>query len=392
MNNLNSLSNGVVCVISPNVKGVHDLTLSATVKVGHLNEPKLGIAAVYETVMMLQYPAVQAVYGGTITSYLTGCKAAEVPQTLEMLSALVQKPELSEDLLKKAVADIVQHTRDRNVLPRRQLKLLYKHVAFNGGVVWNTDAYIRSLESLTPDDLQKFHDTYFTGKNLVIGLSGVPLKKAQPLLEKTFGEIPAGKVQKTMLPEYTGGYGSLPENGKFHRVLMGWDVSSLVNVAEANVMMSMLSGRLERSFADSGVDANVEVKIAGYYGYRTLRVAVETSPDVCVNEALDVICYNIRRLKHELASERRMETSRNRAMTEKLFKFGQPEAAAVEVAWQVLGRGAMYDVDERINATWQVSARDVQDISVDVFSSPVTCVICGKEPYYGLDELNAKLK
>ena len=384
------LSNGVICVVTSGATG--EFTLSATVKVGHINEPKQGLAAVYEKVMMLQSDKLQAVYGGTITSYLTGGKVEDFGTCLEKLAQLIIKPKFSVELLDEAVTDIIRHTKDRDVLPRRQLKLLYKHKAFNGGVVWNTEAYINSLLSITVDDLQKLHEVYYTGKNLIIGVSGIALGKLKHALEQAFACLPMGEECETQLPKYTGGYGVLSSKGNFQRLLMGWDASALSNVAEANVMMSMLAGRLERSFADAGMDVVTEVKIAGYYGCRTLRVAVESVCDVQMKDIVDIVCKNIHRLKYELASERRMETSRNRAMTEKLFKFGQPEAASVEIAWQLLGKGRMYDVDERINATWLVSDRDVQDIANFVFSTPLTCVVAARGFNGNLDEILAKMK
>ena len=387
----NIFSNGIIAVI--NERSVY--TVAATVKVGHINEPKLGIASVYEKILMLQNPDVQTVYGGTITSYLTGgATKEEAFERIAELANLIKKPILSEELLNDAVTDIIRHTRDRNVLPRRQLKLLYKHTAFNGHQVWDTDAYIKSLLSITVEDLQNLHDTYYTGRNLVVSFSGkAETKEVLSLLEKSFADIPAGEAQKVNLPEYTGGYRELEvEEPRFNRVLLGWDVTGLSNVAEANVLMSMLAGRLDRSFVDSGIDATTEVKIAGYYGCRTLRIAAECAVSFEMNRMLDVICRNISRLKNELASDRRMATSRNAAMTEKLFKFGDPEAAAVEIAWQLLRHGEMYDVTNRITATWQVSARDVQDIARDIFSQPFTCVIYGKKPYYNENELIEKMK
>ena len=170
--------------------------------------------------------------------------------------------------------------------------------------------------------------------------------------------------------------------------MLGWDVSGLQNVAEANVLMSMLAGRLERSFAD--YDVTTEVKIAGYYGLRTLRVAVEAREED-VNTCIDIVCANINRLTTSLASDRRMETSRNRAMCEKLFQLTQQEDASIEAAWQVLGRGKMYDVSERINATWLVSAR-VQDIAREIFATPLTLVVCSQQPCYTYDEVKKMIK
>ena len=382
------LSNGMKVVKTNNSKVY---SLSITVGIGHLNEPKLGLAAVCEKVLAPQLNNALAIQGGTITSYLTGCSAEDFEALLAKVAAVLKNPDLSQELVDAAVEDVAQHTRDLAPLPERQWKLCYKHTAFGTSkLVWDLDAYIESVKSLKTEDLEALVDTYYTGKNIVIGVAcDLPLAELKELMEKYFGSIPAGKKQKFEKLEYTGGYTARPAVGDVQTIAIGWDVSSLSNVAEANVLMSMLSGRLERDVAGTG--AVREVKIAGYYGCRTLRVAVESGCDVQMKDIVDIVCKNIHRLKYELASERRMETSRNRAMTEKLFKFGQPEAASVEIAWQLLGKGRMYDVDERINATWLVSARDVQDIAKFVFSTPVTYVVAAENPYYGLADIVEKI-
>lgn len=383
-----SLTHGATVVAD--VRGNDGFTIAATVKLGHINEPKLGIASVYEKILMLQNPNVQTVYGGTITSYLTGgASEKEIPEKVAELLALMIKPVLSDELLNEAVSDIIRHTRDRNVLPRRQLKLLYKHTAFHGNQVWDTEAYIRSLLSITLEDLQNLHKSYYTGKNLVITFSGKG--EEQGIFEaimQNIADLPVGEEQKVELPEYTGGYAVLAsEKPLFSRVLVGWDVTSLERGAEANVLMSILANRLDRSFANEGLEVTTELKIAGYYGCRTLRIAAECADSTMVNKMLDIIAYNIKRLKETYATDRRMESARNEAMADKLFKFGQREASAVEIAWQILKHGRMYDISDRIISTWRVSARNVQEVANEIFSQPFTCCIYGQAPYYSKEEL-----
>lgn len=385
-----ALANGVKVIVAPsNGEGYR---VSATVRVGHVNESRLGIAAVCEKVILSQLKNSSAVYGGTITSFILGCNSGNVEDALTALAGVLKNPDLSQQRIDAAVADIVQHTQDMAPLPQRQMKLLYKHTAFKKGkVLWDTDAYIDSVKSLTSADLKSFMETYYSGKNLVVCLAGPSVKTEEfaKLAEKYLGDYPAGRAQKVENQFYTGGYAKLPAKKGFQKVMLGWDVSGLQNVAEANVLMSMLAGRLERSFAD--YDVTTEVKIAGYYGLRTLRVAVEAREED-VNACIDVVCANINRLTTSLASDRRMETSRNRAMCEKLFQLTQQEDASIEAAWQVLGRGKMYDVSERINATWLVSARDVQDIAREIFATPLTLVVCSQRPCYTYDEVKRMIK
>ena len=51
------LNNGVTVVIANRASQV--LSVSVTVNVGHVNEPKLGIAALYENVLMKQVSRLQ---------------------------------------------------------------------------------------------------------------------------------------------------------------------------------------------------------------------------------------------------------------------------------------------------------------------------------------------
>lgn len=381
------LSNGMKVVKTNNSKVY---SLSITVGIGHLNEPKLGLAAVCEKVLSPQLNNALAIQGGTITSYLTGCSAEDFEALLAKVAAVLKNPDLSQELVDAAAEDVAQHTRDLAPLPERQWKLCYKHTAFGTSkLVWDLDAYIESVKSLKTEDLEALVDTYYTGKNIVIGVAcDLPLAELKELMEKYFGSIPAGKKQKFEKLEYTGGYTARPAVGDVQTIAIGWDVSSLSNVAEANVLMSMLSGRLERDVAGTG--AVREVKIAGYYGMRTLRISIVAPADKDINDFIDIICKNVKRVTTTLASDRRMETSRQRAATEKLAKFSEPQDAAVEAAWQELGRNGMYDVDDRITATFLVSARNVKEIAQDIFFEKPTIVVFGENPY-SEKEILAKL-
>ena len=381
------LSNGMKVVKTNNSKVY---SLSITVGIGHLNEPKLGLAAVCEKVLSPQLNNALAIQGGTITSYLTGCSAEDFEALLAKVAAVLKNPDLSQELVDAAAEDVAQHTRDLAPLPERQWKLCYKHTAFGTSkLVWDLDAYIESVKSLKTEDLEALVDTYYTGKNIVIGVAcNLPLAELKELMEKYFGSIPAGKKQKFEKLEYTGGYTARPAVGDVQTIAIGWDVSSLSNVAEANVLMSMLSGRLERDVAGTG--AVREVKIAGYYGMRTLRISIVAPADKDINDFIDIICKNVKRVTTTLASDRRMETSRQRAATEKLAKFSEPQDAAVEAAWQELGRNGMYDVDDRITATFLVSARNVKEIAQDIFFEKPTIVVFGENPY-SEKEILAKL-
>ncbi len=397
------LSNGITVVAAKAAEN----SVCVTANVGHVNEPKLGIAALFENVLMKQTSKVLTVYGGTITSFFTSYGNGELAMTMSKMSNLVHSPHLGEELIKEAAADIVQHTRDMAPLAERQLKLLYKHTAFratSGKVVWDTESYIKAVESYTATDLSEFAATYYSGKNLVVVVTGPKLDKAEvkELAEKYFGKISAGERRRVKKHIYQGGFAELPSNGTNKRVMMGWDVNDIKGSPEANVMMSMLSKRLERSFNEVEVapgkkafrptDAKIEVKIAGYYGLRTLRISVE-SAELSTNEIIDTICNNVVRLATTEASARRMETSKQWAMAEKLFLFSQPQPAAVEIAWQLFGRDEdMYNINDRLSFISDTSAHEVMCVAKEIFSVPLTMVLYTNQSHYSYKEVCDKLK
>ena len=396
------LNNGVTVVFAP----AKERLICVSINVGHVNEPKLGIAALYENVLMKQVTRVQMIYGGNITSLFTPFAKDELEQVMAKIANLIKKPNLGDDLIAAAAYDIVRHTRDMAPLVERQMKLLYKHTAFRTGsgkeFVWDTDSYVRAVESYRQNDLREFADRYYTGKNMVIVISGeVNKKQVKEWAEQYFGAISAGERNRVKKHIYTGGYAQLSANGAFNQVMMGWDVTDIKNSPAANVMMSMLAKRLERSFNEVELvggkkifrqsDARVEVKIAGYYGLRTLRISV-VSAQLSTNEIIDVICKNIVRLTTTEASDRRMETSRQWALTEKLWLFSQPQPAAVEISWQFFGRNEdMYDINTRLNYIADMSAHEVMLVARDIFSVPLTMVVYTNQPHYTYKEVTEKL-
>ncbi len=391
------LPNGLTILLNGRGDGA---SLSLTVPVGHSNAP-LGLAALFEQVVCQHFSPVAAVYGGTITSYFDECDDKDMlPALLYRLLKMVKFRDFQQHVIDEIAESIAQHTRDLAPVPKRKMKRFYKYVAFEDGTSgettgWDPEGYIGAVTSYKVQDLQNLANTYFTGNNMILSISGEFLgdeKEERDILELVtdwFGNIAAGDKKPIVNGIYSGGCGRLEPVGEYRQFMLGWDISNLHNIAEANVLMSMLKGRLERAFI--GFDVDCEVKIAGYYGFRTLRVSVSSQTIKDVNNLIDIVCANVKRLRTELATDYRMETSRRLAIQEKLAVFSQPQDRSIEVAWQVLGRGSMYDINERLNRTGHVTAQDVQEIAQEIFSGVLTYVVYAPSDVYSYDEVKAKL-
>lgn len=361
------LSNGASVVWAGSSK---EYAVCLSINVGHVNEPKLGLANLFERTLLLQVKGIIPVFGGTMTAYTaTGGDLAEV---LEKVSQVFSRTVITEEFVERAKDAIVQQTKDAAPLTTRRAKLLYKHTAFGADLVRTTEEYLWSVTSCTVDEVLAFARKYYTAANMVLVIAGPKRRQHElkTLCETFFGGIDVGKkLSKFEGDLYTGGFGRIDVYDECTRLMFGWDVKHLTisDSPAVNVMMSMFLRRLERAYAEAGIrDVSVEFKIAGYYGLRTMRVMV-TSREAEPKLLTEVFINALNRICDTEASESRLEKSRNAAMVEKLDKYEKSDNKALETAWQLIGRGDMYNISNRIMGISEVTAHDVKILSREVF-------------------------
>ena len=377
------LANGLTILFSDrNVRTKYnpaDFMLSLTFCGGHITEPKLGLASLYEKIVTNTDPSLSSFCGGDITSFYAVGQSSNLEVRLRSLYLSCVVPRLFDDHIKNAASEIILHTQELALMPERQTKLAYKHTAFGqDNVVWDMDKYIQAIKSLTAQDVRSYITEHLVAKNMVLCFTGPQtlFDQALKLMRKHLGEIHSGskKVPRKLL--YTGGYQIIPNAGETNIAMFGWRLSHSVNFAELNILMSMLSSRLERKFSEAGIVANPIVKIAGYFGFRTLRISINCINTARFHEAMDIVCSNVRRLTNEFASDRRMEMSRNRAMTERLALPNDRLPRSIEAAWMLMRKGKEYNNNDCIDAMWQITCSDIRDTARLIFAERLTCVIC----------------
>ncbi len=349
------------------------------VGVGHNHETKenLGISALFEKLLLSRTKGIIADYAGTMTYYYLEVPVEKVPDAIAALAEMVTKTSFSDKEIEAAKADIIQHTKDMFPIPRRQLKLLYKHTAYGvADINWDMEGYINSVSRFTNEDLQAFAKQFYVTHNMALLVGGnINADEIAARAEKAFVDLPKGKKNKVQKDIYTGGFATIPaqQQSLFY---FGFDISGIRN-AELAVLIKLLNGRLERSFI--GSDVLSDVRIAGYYGRRTLQISIKTQQKN-IGEILDTVCRNIIRIKTEKASPRRMERSRNLAMTGYMEMFGSEIARSREVSWQIFSQGEMFDIQELMFAIPEVSARNIREAAEKIFSTPMTLVCSSDQP------------
>lgn len=374
--------NGVTLLMSENTNGFRgrECEISLTIKAGHQNTP-LGLAAVYEGIVAKQaMDGVEAVYGGNITSFYTGGSVKELPVALKKLWVACNTPTIDEETVQASVDDIVRHTRDLAAVPDRQTRLAYKHTAFQQNqIVWDSEEYINRVKAISVEDVKNYISTYYVGSNIILGYSGPEhaFEKVEKQARKLFANLPTGKPSKLNKLNYTGGYQQLSGNGVFFIARLGWVITDIDSFTGTNVMMNVLDARLERELAPLGVTR--EIKIAGYFGFRTLRVSITATNKDAAVKGLDIVCKNISKLKHKTVSDRRLETSKSRTYNGNLaVAENNVLPRSVHAAWLEL-KGQSFDRDCFISKVYATTAEDIRDQAEAIFSGKMTTVL------YGLD-------
>lgn len=396
------LNNGLtlVCCEKNVRKSGYDYLLSVTFGGGHITEPRLGVASLYEKLVTSTDGTLRSFCGGDITSLYTGGKEENLGNEVRKLFLNCRKPRLGIIPVSAAIKDIVKHTEELAPLPERQTKLAYKHTAFSqDNVVWDTEAYIREISTLTAADVREYIAQHLVGANTVIGFTGPArmFDQVRELVEEYFGELPVGekKHRKDLL--YTGGYQTISSNGTTNIAMFGWDLVRETNFSKVNVLMSLLSARLERDMASAKIAANPIVKIAGYYGFRTLRVSISCAKDADFKKAINIVCKNVARLRDanfvsNASIDAEVEMARNRAMTERLALPDDRLPRSIEAAWLMLGRGKDYNNNACIDGMWIVDAYDVRDTAQVVFAQKLTAVLYTSTDCPSAEELFAQMQ
>lgn len=352
-----------------------------SINIGHVSEPSLGIAGLFEKTLLLQVSGVIPNFGGTMTAY-TASSEGDLDKVMKSLSNIFNATKVTQAYVTRAQNWISEETRKNSLKPVRQMKLLYKHTAFGADLVRPTEEFLHKLNSYSTEEVRTFANTYYTAKNTVLVIAGPKsaLPQIKDLAEKYFGNIPAGEklpVKKGSF--YTGGYGRIDVVDDDTSLMFGWDASGLTidDSPAANVMMSMFLNRLEGAYLKEMPNAKVKVdfKIAGYYGIRTMRATV-SSPTAGAKELADVFVNVVNRICDVPASDVAMESAKNWAMAEKLDKYEKSDNFALETAWQLIGRGSMYDTTNRITSIHEKTAEDVRDVATRMFrGSRVTYIV-----------------
>ena len=96
------LSNGMSVVCAGQTKSY---SVALSVNVGHVNEPKLGIANLFERTLLIQSAGILPIFGGTMTAYTVG--GNDLDTVLAKVSKVFNQTVINDDFISRAKEEII---------------------------------------------------------------------------------------------------------------------------------------------------------------------------------------------------------------------------------------------------------------------------------------------
>lgn len=137
---------------------------------------------------------------------------------------------------------------------------------------------LEKLDSLSLDDLKRYRELFYTPENLVIAFSGIPIEKAEKLIESYIGDLKNGSTLPVMEPaQYTGGELSIPyPDGlnhleEFHNISVGFEGVPITddNVYKLAILQMLIGqgGSFSAGGPGKGMYSRSYTRILNQYGF-----------------------------------------------------------------------------------------------------------------------------
>ncbi len=217
-----NLKNGIRTLLAP-VPGTKTVTILVLFGVGSRYEHKRinGISHFIEHMMFkgtLKRPTalsiskeldgVGAMYNAytskDVTGYWVKLDSTKLPLALDIVSDMLanstfQDAELQRE--KKVICEEIHMYKDNPIM---YVDTLLEQIMFEeSSLGWDIAGEDKTVLAMTRNDLVKFRDTHYRGKNVVIGIAGnIEHEKGFALLESYFGKSRKGAVKENVFKEF----------------------------------------------------------------------------------------------------------------------------------------------------------------------------------------------
>lgn len=228
------------------------------------------------------------------------------------------------------------------------------------------------------DQVKEFFYNYYRPDNAILVLAGdITAEKGKELVQKWFGEIPAGHYQKPAIFQE-------PAQDKFRQVILEQDVPhdaiyQAYHMAErlsdeyyacdllSDVLSNGRSSRFyQRLYKEQQLFSTIDAFISGTTDPGLFILEGKTMPGVSIEQAKAAMVHELDILKNELISETELTKLKNSVESSLVFSEVSVLNKAISLAYfEVLGDAAW--INEEAERYQSVTAEDIRNVARKVF-------------------------
>ena len=234
------------------------------------------------------------------------------------------------------------------------------------------------LEDVKMDDVKAFYHKYYHPANAILTLCGhISVKEGRQLIEKWFGDIPAGEPLQRRLPIE-------PPQEKLEKRLQEADVPSdalymafhchgrddnRFYVADllSDILSHSRSARLYKNLVlEQSKLSHVDAYISGSIDPGLLIIEARPSEGVSLEEASELIWSELTKLKQELVSDYELQKVKNQVESSLLFSETSILNKAINLAFfELVGNANL--INEEADIYNNITAQELKQLANDIF-------------------------
>lgn len=255
-------------------------------------------------------------------------------ELLPVFVDVLMNPAFPEDKVELAKTQAKSGIARRNDNPGPIASREFDKLIYGEDSVYGRTREYATINNISREDMVDFHDKYFNGKNMMIGVVGdFNTEQMKEKLRSAFGDIPAGEKTDLDFPDVNYDYENTinladKPNVNQSTVYLGHigGMRDNPDYAKVQVMNNVLSGGFSgRLFQKVRTDLGLAYSVGGQFGMGNVFypgqfiVQVQTKTSTTA-EAIDAIINEIERLQNEPISQEELQDTKDQFLNSLVFR------------------------------------------------------------------------
>ena len=255
-------------------------------------------------------------------------------ELLPVFVDMLTNPAFPEEKIELAKTQAKSGISRRNDSPGAVAGREYDKLIYGKDSKYGRTTEYSTINNITREDIVEFHDKYYTGQNMQVGVVGdFDTNAMKEKLKQAFGDIPPGEQTNLAFPDVDYNYEAtinLADKPDVNQstVLLGHigGMRDNPDYAKVQVMNNVLSGGFSgRLFQKVRTDLGLAYSVGGQYGMSStfypgqFYVQVQTKTGTTA-EAIDAIIKEIERLQNEPISKEELQDTKDQFLNSLVFR------------------------------------------------------------------------